>query len=112
MNKIWNIQKIWFRFGTKVLLKKLVHTLDKKYGNIILPQTVEQNNSLGIAQIVKLGTHKSIQESGLTEGDFVLYDYYSVFENNKELVLTNVENIILCITKEEADTYLESYVIR
>jgi co-chaperonin GroES (HSP10) len=98
--------------GTKVLLKKLVHTLDKKYGNILLPQTHEQNSSMGIAQVIKLGTDKTVKESGLNVGDFVLYDYYSVFENNPELVLTNVENIILRITAEEAETYLQKYVIR
>lgn len=98
--------------GTRVLLRKLVHTLDKKYGNIILPQSVSLNSSLGLAQIVKLGTHKEIELSGLKIGDYVLYDYFSVFENNQELVLTNVENIILRLTKEEADTFLEGYVIK
>lgn len=40
--------------GTTILLKKLVNTLDKKYGNILIPQSYAKNASLGIAQIISL----------------------------------------------------------
>lgn len=96
--------------GTRVLLKKLVNTLDKKYGNIYLPHTHAQNCSLGIAQIIKLG--ESAKDSGLQENDYVLYDYYSVFSNMPEYVLTNVENIILQVTEEEAERYINNYVLK
>lgn len=42
--------------GTKVLLKKCVKTLNKKYGNIILPHDVDKNSSLGVAIIEDLGS--------------------------------------------------------
>lgn len=95
--------------GELVLLKKLVKTLDKKYGNIFIPQSVSKNASLGIAQIVDLGD--KAKELGISIGDYVLYDYYSVFENNPEFVLTKAENIILKVTEEEKDHYINNYII-
>jgi co-chaperonin GroES (HSP10) len=97
--------------GDKILLRKLIPTLDKRYGNIILPQSYEKNASLGVAQIVDLGK-QAVEKSGLKKDDYVLYDYYSVYQNNPEYVITKVENIILQIEKVEADNYLETHVIR
>lgn len=95
--------------GELVLLKKLVKTMDKKYGNILIPHTHDKNASLGVAQIVDLGD--KAKKVGLNINDYVLYDYYSVFENNPEYVLTNVENIILKINEQEANNYISNYVI-
>lgn len=96
--------------GTKVLLKKCVKTLHKKYGNIILPHDTDKNNSLGIAIVQDLGIEAKNQ-TGLIQGDYVLYDYYSVFENNDVYVITNSENIIVKLTKQEADNYINNYVL-
>ena len=96
--------------GELVLLKKLVKTLDKKYGDILLPQSVSKNASLGIAQIIDLGD--KAKELGLAINNYVLYDYYSVFENNPEYVLTRAENIILKLTDTEKDNYINNYVIK
>lgn len=95
--------------GSCVLLKKLVNTLDKKCGNIYLPHTHAQNCSLGIAQIIKLG--EEAKKVGLKENDYVLYDYYSVFSNMPDYVLTNVENIILQVTEAEAEHYKNNFVL-
>jgi hypothetical protein len=58
-----------------------------------------------------MGNSAEVKESGLKIGDYVLYDYYSVYHNNKDFVLTKAENIILRITPEEAESYLERYVL-
>lgn len=58
-----------------------------------------------------MGKAKDIEESGLKVGDYVLYDYYSVYQNNNDYVITRVENIILRITQEEAESYLERYIL-
>jgi hypothetical protein len=58
-----------------------------------------------------MGNSPEVKESGLQVDDYVLYDYYSVYHNNKDYVLTKVENIILRITPEEAESYLERYVL-
>lgn len=96
--------------GELVLLKKLVKTLDKKYGDIFIPQSVSKNASLGVAQVIDLGN--KAKELGINVNDYVLYDYYSVFENNPEYVLTKVENIILKITDSEKDNYINNCVIK
>ena len=93
-----------------VLLKKLVKTLDKKYGDIFIPQSVSKNASLGVAQVIDLGN--KAKELGINVNDYVLYDYYSVFENNPEYVLTKAENIILKITDTEKDNYINNCVIK
>ena len=96
--------------GDIVLLKKLVPTLDKKYGDIFIPHSSDKNCSMGVAEIVDMGD-KAKQATGLNKGDYVLYDYYSVFGNNKDYVVTRAENLIARITKEEADNYTKNYVI-
>jgi co-chaperonin GroES (HSP10) len=96
--------------GNKVLLKKLVPTLDKRYGNIILPQSHEKNSSVGLAQVIDLGKEAKA-ESGLNIGDYVFYDYFSVYHNNQDYVITKAENILVQIEKVEADSYLDNYVI-
>ena len=96
--------------GNKVLLKKLVKKLDKKYGDIIIPHSVGQNCSLGVAEILDLG-NKAKEETNLSIGNYVLYDYYSVYEDKPIYVITNAENIIVVLTKEEADNYVKNNVI-
>lgn len=80
-------------------------------GNIVLPQSYAKNESLGLAKVLNMGKAKDIEESGLKIGDYVLYDYYSVYHNNNDYVLTRIENIILRITPEEAENYLERYIL-
>ena len=97
--------------GNKVILKKLVKTLDKRYGDIIIPHSVDKNLSLGVAEIIDLGS-KAKKEINLSPGDYVLYDYYSVYEDNPIYVITNAENIIVVLTKDEALNYANNYVIK
>ena len=96
--------------GEMVLLKKLVPTLDKKYGDIFIPHTSDKNCSMGVAEIVDLGKEAK-EATGLNKGDFVLYDYYSTFGNYPEYVITKAENLIAKLTKTEADEYTNNHVI-
>lgn len=93
--------------GDKVLLKKLVNKIDKKYGDILIPQAYAKNNSFGIAKVIELGSSESIKDSGLNIGDYVLYDYYSVYNDNPEYVITKIENIVLQLTEAEANELAE-----
>ena len=52
------------------------------------------------------------KKSGLKENDYVLYDYFAVYQNFPDYVLIDVENIILQVTEEEANEYIDSYVIQ
>ena len=86
----------------KVLLQKIVNKGNKKYGDIIIPHEVSQNSSLGVAKVIDLGTSDSIKDSGIKIGDYVLYDYYSAYKDNKEYIITKIENIILQLSEFEA----------
>ena len=96
--------------GDIVLLKKLVPTLDKKYGDIFIPHTANKNYSMGVAEIIDMGD-KAKQATNLNIGDYVLYDYYAVFGNNKDYVVIRAENLIARLTKDEANNYTNNYVI-
>ena len=96
--------------GDMVLLKKLVPTLDKKYGDIFIPHTVDKNASMGVAQVIDLGKQAK-EQTALKKGDYVLYDYYSAFGNYPVYVITRAENLIAKLTKTEAEEYTNNYVI-
>lgn len=96
--------------GQMVLLKKLVPTMDKKYGNILIPHTSDKNCSMGVAEIVDLGKEAQ-EQTALKKGDFVLYDYYSAYGNFPVYVLTKAQNLIVKLTKTEADNFASNYVI-
>lgn len=96
--------------GDIVLLEKLVKTMDKKYGNILIPHTTDKNYSMGVAKVIDLG-REAKEQTNLNIGDYVLYDYYSVFGNNPIYVITKAENIILQLTEEQANNYKNNFVI-
>ncbi len=85
----------------KILMKKLKPTLDKKVGDIFVPYLKEKNTAIGTAEIIAVGSKITI-EDGISIGDKVMYDYYSVYEDGKSYVLIDLENIIMKLTEEEA----------
>ena len=87
--------------GKMVLLKKVKASLERHYGNIIVPYLKNKNTAIGVARIVKLGP-KITEQDGLHENDYVMYDYYSVFNDGPEYVITRSENIFMKITEQEA----------
>ena len=107
---MFNIYEVAKPVGDTVVLKKLVPTLDKRYGNIILPHSINKNESMGVAKVIDMG--KKAYETGLKKDDYVLYDYYSVYENKMDYVITRVENIILIIDEEQAKEIVNSHVIQ
>lgn len=92
--------------GKMVLLRKLKASLERHYGDIIVPYLKNKNSAIGVAQIVKLG-NKITEEDGIHENDYVMYDYYSVFEDGPEYVITRSENIFMKVTKEEAEEIIK-----
>jgi effector-binding domain-containing protein len=63
-------------------------------GNDYIPQS--------FAKISK----KAKNALGININDYVLYDYYSVFDDKGKNVLTKYENIIMQMTEEEANKFL------
>lgn len=103
--------KFFSVIGKNVLIKKLVNTLDKKYGDIFIPQSINKNQAFGIGQVLELGKDQEIIESGVKVGDYILYDYFSVYHDNPDIVVTKVENIILILSEEEKNIMLSNCVL-
>lgn len=107
-------QKTWksFKpFGTRVLLRKLRASLERSSDGIIIPESVNSNCSLGVAQVVELGDADQVRDSCLEVGDYVLYDYWSVYNDQTQHVITNVQNIVMKLTPEEASEYASGHDI-
>lgn len=85
--------------GDKIVLKKLEDTNQMRmYGNIHIPAKSDANAKMTKGEIISIGPQA--QNRCLEVGDIVLYDTMSVFDNTKETVITNIENIILKIIEE------------
>jgi hypothetical protein len=65
---------------------------------------------LNVAKIIGIGDEAK-EQSGLQIGDYVLFDHYSAYGHNSNVVIVNWENIIFQLTEEEAKKYQEQYVI-
>ena len=92
--------------GTHVLVKKL--TLDDLQirNGVYVPETAENKNlKMGIGQILMI-TDEESKSTGLKKDDYILYDYYSANGDWKDNIITKSENIILKLSKEEADRFL------
>lgn len=87
--------------GKMVLLKKIKPGLERHYGDIIVPYIKNKNTAIGVAKVVKLG-NRITNEDGISVDDYVMYDYYSVFEDGPEYVITKSENIFMKVTEKEA----------
>ena len=93
--------------GPYVLIEKIMNE-EHKDGDIIIPDSKKYaNNKIGIGKVLELG-RTAKDETKLVEGDYVLYDYYSAYDDTSQNILTNCENIILQLSKEEAYKFLRS----
>jgi co-chaperonin GroES (HSP10) len=81
--------------GCKIIIKKLDLDEERTFGNIIIPRKLDTNSKLTRGEILSVGSEAEIYN--IKEGDVVLYDTMSVYDNTKNIVITNVENIIVKI---------------
>ena len=81
--------------GNKVVIKKVDVDEERTFGDIIIPRKLDANSKMTKGKILSVGRDAKIYN--IKEGDIVLYDTMSVFDNNKDVVITNVENVILKI---------------
>ena len=93
--------------GEYVLLKKLVQDSVRKVDGIYIPESKEYLNAkLGCGQILELRKEVA-EEYGVKEGDYVLYDYYSVHGDHDDTVITAAENLIIKLSEEEAKRFVK-----
>ena len=94
-----------------VLIKKAENSSERKVGDIFIPENKDTlNNKMGIGQIVQIGS-KAKEITGLKENDFVLYDYFSAYDDRGEYIITKCENIIGQINEEDVIPFLNGQSI-
>ena len=92
--------------GDCVLIKKLTEDCLRKSHGLYIPQTKKfENNKIGVGEVLDL-SKKAEKETGVKVGDYVLYDYYSAHNDDAINILTNYENLLMVLSKEEADAFL------
>lgn len=92
--------------GNCVLIKKINEPSLRKSHDLYIPQSKKfENNKIGVGEILDL-SKTAEEKTGLKKGNFVLYDYYSAHDDNAINILTNYENIMMILTKNEVDLFL------
>jgi len=92
--------------GICILIKKTEEPDIRKSGGIYLPKQKKwENAKIGAGQIVDI-SKKAKEKTSLLIGDYVLYDYYSAHDDNGKYILTNYENILVKLNKDEYDEFL------
>lgn len=92
--------------GDCVLIEKLSEDCLRKSHGLYIPDPAKyKNNKIGVGKVLDLS--KTAKEKlGLKTGDYVLYDYFSVFDDKSINVLTKYENIIMQLNEDEAYKFL------
>ena len=80
--------------GRKVAIEKIDKYTERYYGDIYIPTKFELNTRLSRGKIVSVGKDCKYN---IKEGDIVMYDTMSVFNEEGDIVITNDENVIIKI---------------
>ena len=92
--------------GLCILIEKMQETDLRKNGEIYIPDSDSlKNYKMGVGKILDL-SKKAKEETKLSIGDYVLYDYYSAHDDKSINILTNYENIIFKVSYDEAIRFL------
>ena len=92
--------------GNCVLIEKMTENELRKSHGLFIPQVKKlENNKIGVGKVLDL-SKTAEEKTGVKPGDYVLYDYYSAFNDQSINILTNYENIIMIVSKKEADEFL------
>jgi co-chaperonin GroES (HSP10) len=93
--------------GNFVLLEKLEQEAIRKVDGIYIPESEHYTNAkMGCGKVLELKEELS-EEYGVKAGDYVLYDFYSAHGDHKDTVITDVDNLIVVLTEEEADKFVK-----
>lgn len=93
-----------------VLIEKMEND-EHKVGDIIIPDSKQYaNNKIGVGKLLELG-EVAKKELQLSEGDYVLYDYYSAYDDSGKNILTKYDNIIMQMTESEANDFMNGTLV-
>jgi co-chaperonin GroES (HSP10) len=94
-----------------ILIKKAANSGERKAGDIFIPENKDTlNNKIGVGQIIQIGS-KAKELTGLKENDYVLYDYFSAYDDRGEHIITKCENIIGQINEQDVVPFLNGMSI-
>lgn len=92
--------------GDCLLIEKLAEDTLRKSHGLFIPQPAKlKNNKIGVGKVLAI-SKKAATETKINVDDYVLYDYFSVFDDKGKNVLTKYENIIMQLTEDEAYKFL------
>ena len=94
--------------GDFVLIEKIEKDDLRQEEGIYIPRlsvNEYENCRIGVGKILKIGD-KTAEDNGLKAGDFVMYDYHGAHNPKDNFVITNVENVFMQVTEEEANAFL------
>lgn len=92
--------------GECVLIEKLTEDCLRKSHGLYIPDPAKfKNNKIGVGKVIGI-SKKAKSALSIDVNDYVLYDYYSVFDDKGKNVLTKYENIFMQLTEEEAHNFL------
>jgi co-chaperonin GroES (HSP10) len=86
--------------GENVVLRKLEKEKELVRDGVIIPLKFTRGFNLGKAEVLSVGRDVP-KEHGVEVGQKVMYDYYSVYNDNADIVITKSENIICEYLGEE-----------
>ena len=78
--------------GDKVILEILERHQERNIDGIIIPLLGELNSKMTKGKIISIGPDAGIYN--LKEGDVVMYDTMSVYNDTYPFVITKIENVI------------------
>ena len=92
--------------GNCVLIKKMTEDCLRKSHGLFIPQSKKfENNKIGVGKVLDI-SKIAAEKTGVKRNDFVLYDYYSAYNDKAINILTNYENLIMVLSEEEAIKFL------
>lgn len=92
--------------GCCILIEKMNEADLRKSHGLYVPESSNfKNNKIGIGKIIDI-SKKAKDELKIDINDYVLYDYFSVFDDKGKYVLTKYENIIMKLDEDEANRFL------
>lgn len=113
MNDVKYMSNVYENFkvlGPHILVQRFENE-EHKVGDIFIPDSKKYlNDKIGVGKIIEMGKIAE-KESNLKVGDYVLYDFFSIFADCKPNVLINYENIFLQLNEEEAKEFLNGNLL-
>ena len=82
----------------KVVIRKLEKYKERKFGNIVFPEMLQQPGQ-NLTEAVVESVGPDAKDSGLQEGMVVLIDHFAIYNLTDPVGVLDVENVICVLEK-------------